>query len=68
MDLSLSPTEDRPTKKRPYQSIRRRIAAEVKVSWPAILDMIFQRRTAAAVAAGSRHGEGQNVGISTKRK
>ena len=60
--------EERPTKKRPAQRIGQRIAEAATVSSPAVSDTVFQRRTAAAATAGSRNGEGQKVGISTKRK
>ena len=33
-----------------------------------ISDAVLQQWTAAAATAGSRHGEGQKVGVSTKRK
>ena len=65
---NLSLEEERPTKKRPAQSIGREISEVATASLPVVSDTVFWRRTAAAVTAGIRHGEGQNLGIVTKRK
>ena len=68
----MSPTpylaEERPKKKRPTHSIGSGITEEATMSRPAVLDTVFQRQTAAAAMAVIRHGEGQKVGTSTKRK
>ena len=68
MDPSLSPAEERPTKKFPAHSIRRRIVEAATIYLSAVSDTVFQRRTAVVATAESYHGEGQKAGISTKRK
>ena len=55
MALSLSPTEERPRKKRPSNHVGCRIAKAATVSLPAVSDIVLYRRTAAAVTAGSCH-------------
>ena len=50
------------------QSIGHEIAEAATVSILDILDTVFQRRTVTAATDGSRHREGLNMGISTKRK